>query len=144
MGFATLANMLSIELLSSNLSSSLRTWVFDKEASGISVGRCSSNLVVIRNKFVSRHHLFLEAVDGVWHLQNLGKNGCYLNGQRISTATLSSSTFVRLGRVGPYLRLKVSVLSPDLWESSLAREPLAARVTELSAGVCTVRSLSSS
>lgn len=104
---ATSVDTLNIQVLSPNNGSVLRTLSFNKDASHLSIGRELDNDIVIGNGVTSRYHATLERIDGAWHLQNLGKNGCYVNGQRIERFPIIGNTLVRLGKTGSYLRIAI-------------------------------------
>jgi pSer/pThr/pTyr-binding forkhead associated (FHA) protein len=54
------------------------------EGATASIGRASSNDIVIIDKHVSRQHAVITFRDGVFVLSDLGSiNGCYLNNQRL-------------------------------------------------------------
>lgn len=67
----------------------------------ISVGRDSSNEIVLDNKIISRHHAkFLIDKDGEVTIKDLGgPNGTYVNGNRITECVIVPGDKVQLGNV---------------------------------------------
>jgi pSer/pThr/pTyr-binding forkhead associated (FHA) protein/soluble lytic murein transglycosylase-like protein len=74
-----------------------------------SVGRSSENDVVLGDAaMVSARHLEIRKEGDAFHVRDLNStNGTYLDGQRISEATLQPSNVIRLGADGPELRFVV-------------------------------------
>ena len=74
----------------------------------LSVGRHSGSWLQIDDPLVSRDHLRLSSVEGVWLVEDLGsRNGTYVDGQRLESLRVETETTVRLGdpEQGPWLRL---------------------------------------
>ena len=99
---------IAIELFDPQRQIALQRWQFDSTHATISVGRSEDNDIVLPSNLVSRHHLKLSLAGAHWQIRNLGKNGCYVNNRRIQVAILHSGAFlVRLGKVGPCLRVAI-------------------------------------
>jgi membrane-bound lytic murein transglycosylase D len=65
-------------------------------------GRSAECEVWVRNDYVSRVHAEVTPENGGWRIQDLGSsNGLYLNGQRIESLLIDSTTVIRLGAEGP-------------------------------------------
>ena len=101
------------------------------------VGSASTNEVVLPVVGVSRHHATLRPGDGTVEVGDLeSKNGVYVNGTRVSSATLALGDEVRFGPVA--LRLEAVdeqdvelavVLSPDAAAPPSAADPSRATAT---------------
>src|SRR5258708_20860716 len=101
------------------------------------VGSASTNEVVLPVVGVSRHHATLRPGDGTVEVGDLeSKNGVYVNGTRVSSATLALGDEVRCGPVA--LRLEAVdeqdvelavVLSPDAAAPPSAADPSRATAT---------------
>jgi serine phosphatase RsbU (regulator of sigma subunit)/pSer/pThr/pTyr-binding forkhead associated (FHA) protein len=67
--------------------------------SPVSIGRASECSIPIKDRYLSRHHAELIAVDGSWLLKDLGSvNGTYLNGTRVERdVPLKAGDRIRMG-----------------------------------------------
>lgn len=66
----------------------------------ITVGRDSSNDVVIRNIRVSRHHARLSKTDSGWQIEDLqSSNGTFVNGRKISRSPITLKDTIVVGGV---------------------------------------------
>src|SRR5687768_15511472 len=67
--------------------------------SPVSIGRASECSIPIKDRYLSRRHAEIVAVDGSWLLKDLGSvNGTYLNGSRVQRDTpLKGGDRIRLG-----------------------------------------------
>ena len=66
----------------------------------LSIGRDSSNLLVINDNFVSRRHARIERADkkNCYLIKDMGsQNGVFLNGSRIQTAVLTHNDTIKIG-----------------------------------------------
>lgn len=70
-------------------------------AAHIRIGRSRDNDVCLADGMVSRYHAaLLQQPDGSWRFEDLSsKNGTFVNGQRITSATVSPDDRVRMGGV---------------------------------------------
>jgi ABC-type multidrug transport system ATPase subunit len=67
--------------------------------STIRVGRLADNDVVLDDLLVSRRHAELHREDGRWRLADLNSaNGTFVNGRRVSTATIGDWDVIGIGR----------------------------------------------
>lgn len=97
---------IAIELFDPQQQLVLQRWQFDRAQETISIGRSEDNDIVLPSNLVSRHHVKLSLAGAHWQIRNSGKNGCFINDRKIQVAILHSGTFmVRLGKVGPHLRV---------------------------------------
>lgn len=99
-----------ILLLSSENSTPVQTWTF-ADKSVIRIGRATDNDVVLYSAVVSRHHVELRRVNRGWEIVNLGANGTYLDGQRISQVPVVDGAIIRLAPSGPQLQIRLEAVS---------------------------------
>jgi len=70
------------------------------ERAAVQLGRAAHNDIRIADESVSGTHATLLQRGGSWHLLDLGsRNGCYVDGERITERPLTSGCEVRLGNV---------------------------------------------
>lgn len=103
-----------------------------KPAGVVRIGRSSDNDMVINDLLVSRRHAELRADGpGRWQLVDLGShNGTFVNGRRISSASLSEADIVTLGR--QHYRLRAGVLEEyvDTGAAGFAADGITQRTSE--------------
>ena len=66
----------------------------------LSIGRGSSNQLILNDNYISRHHARIEYKkdDGFFVLKDMNsRNGCFLNGTRVYQAVLSHNDRIKLG-----------------------------------------------
>jgi pSer/pThr/pTyr-binding forkhead associated (FHA) protein len=97
--------VLTIELLDSAQNVPIQTWRFPARPE-VKIGRAPDNDVVITHPYVSRNHARLLWRDGEWELVNVGTHGTLLDGRAVPRALVVDGDEVRLGPLGPTLRLK--------------------------------------
>lgn len=73
----------------------------------IRIGRSTDNQVILYSAVVSRHHVELRRVGSEWEVINLGTNGTYLNGKRITQMMISDGAVIRLARSGPNIQIRM-------------------------------------
>jgi eukaryotic-like serine/threonine-protein kinase len=56
---------------------------------------------------VSRHHVELRRVGANWEIVNLGTNGTYLDGKRITQVPVGDGAIIRLARSGPNIQIRM-------------------------------------
>jgi eukaryotic-like serine/threonine-protein kinase len=84
----------------------VQVWTFPKE-SVIRIGRATDNQVILYSAVVSRHHVELRRVGLEWEVVNLGTNGTYLNGKRITQTMIADGAVIRLARSGPNIQVRM-------------------------------------
>ncbi len=84
----------------------VQSWKFKNE-SKISIGRSTSNEVVLYSAVVSRHHVEIRKVSDEWELVNLGANGTYIDGKRITKTLVVDGMVMRLASSGPKILIKI-------------------------------------
>ncbi|MCU0524426.1 MAG: FHA domain-containing protein [Elainella sp. Prado103] len=84
----------------------VQVWTFPNE-SVIRIGRSTENQVILYSAVVSRRHVELRRVGLEWEVVNLGTNGTYLNGKRITQTTITDGSIIRLARSGPNIQIRM-------------------------------------
>jgi len=98
--------VITLTLLHPIQSIPVQSWTFEQE-SLIRIGRSTDNHVILYSAVVSRHHVELRQVDDHWELINLGANGTYLDGKRITQVPIADGAVVRLARSGPNIQIHI-------------------------------------
>ncbi|MGK7935303.1 MAG: FHA domain-containing protein [Xenococcaceae cyanobacterium] len=88
----------------------VQSWTFNNE-SKISIGRSTSNEVVLYSAVVSRHHVEIRKTADEWELVNLGANGTYIDGKRITKTMIVDGMVMRLASSGPKILIKLEPAS---------------------------------
>jgi eukaryotic-like serine/threonine-protein kinase len=84
----------------------VQLWTFPHE-SVIRIGRATDNQVILYSAVVSRRHVELRRTGLTWEVVNLGTNGTYLDGKRISQTALMDGAVIRLARSGPNIQVRI-------------------------------------
>jgi serine/threonine-protein kinase len=82
----------------------VQSWTFEQEPV-IRIGRSTNNHVILYSAVVSRHHVEIRKVDHGWEIVNLGANGTYLEGRRITQVPVQDGVIIRLARSGPNIQI---------------------------------------
>lgn len=98
------ASVITLTLLHPIQSIPVQSWTFDQE-SVIRIGRSTDNHVILYSAVVSRHHVEIRKVDSGWEIVNLGANGTYLDGKRITQVPVEDGVIIRLARSGPNVQI---------------------------------------
>ena len=101
-----LSDVITLSLLHPVHKNPVQNWTFDEE-SIIRIGRSTENDVVLYSAVVSRHHVELRQTASGWEIVNLGTNGTYLDGKRISQVPAEDGTVIRLARSGPNVQINI-------------------------------------
>ena len=91
-------------------------FVFDLLEDRLTLGRDTSNDIVIDNTYISGHHAeFLMQADGLYELVDLkSSNGTYVNGKRIDRAKVKGGDRLRFGQLSARFRERAPKgLAPD-------------------------------
>ena len=118
--------MITLLLLHPLKQTPVQVWPFSDQTV-IRIGRSTDNDVVLYSAVVSRHHVELCCTNGQWEVINLGTNGTYIEGKRISKMPVTDGAIIRLARSGPnvQVRLGTDVLSTLPKSVLSSRVPLA-------------------
>lgn len=98
--------MITLTLLHPVKQIPIQVWTFPDE-SIIRIGRSTDNQVVLYSAVVSRHHVELRRVKTHWEVVNLGTNGTYLDGKRITQEPVQDGAIIRLARSGPNIQIRM-------------------------------------
>ncbi len=98
--------MITLSLLHPIKQIPVQVWTFPHE-SVIRIGRSTDNHVILYSAVVSRHHVELRRVALGWEVVNLGTNGTYLDGKRITQGTIVDGAVIRLARSGPNIQVRM-------------------------------------
>lgn len=98
--------MITLSLLHPIKQIPVQVWSFPSETT-IRIGRSTDNQVILYSAVVSRHHVELRRVGANWEIVNLGTNGTYLDGKRITQVPVSDGAIIRLARSGPNIQIRI-------------------------------------
>ncbi|HHP7229977.1 MAG TPA: FHA domain-containing protein [Xenococcaceae cyanobacterium] len=85
----------------------VQSWTFQEEPR-IRIGRSTNNEVVLYSAVVSRHHVEIKKIgNDQWEVVNLGANGTYIDGKRVTQAMAVDGTIIRLASSGPKILIKI-------------------------------------
>jgi len=71
---------------------------FELKDDEITIGRASSNMIVLKEAKVSRHHAVIKRLGDGFLIQDMrSSNGVYVNNERVSECTLSDGDIIRIG-----------------------------------------------
>ena len=99
--------MITLTLLHPVQSTPVQSWSFEKD-SVIQIGRAVENHVVLYSAVVSRYHVELRQSGSQWEVVNLGTNGTYLDGQRVTQSPIADGSIIRLARSGPNIQVQLA------------------------------------
>ncbi|NJO75119.1 MAG: protein kinase [Leptolyngbyaceae cyanobacterium RM1_406_9] len=102
--------MITLSLLHPLKQIPVQVWTFENE-SVIRIGRSTDNHVILYSAVVSRHHVELRRVGANWEILNLGTNGTYLDGKRITQVPILDGAVMRLARSGPNIQIRIGTES---------------------------------
>lgn len=98
--------MITLLLLHPLKRNPVQSWSFESEPI-IRIGRSTDNHVILYSAVVSRHHVELRQVGNSWEIVNLGTNGTYLDGKRITKVPVVDGAIIRLARSGPNIQIRL-------------------------------------
>ena len=104
-----------IELINPLQQKAIQSWKFNLSAESISIGRSRQKDIPLVSAVVSRDHAILKRDVKGWHVEAVGANGCFIDGQAVEKAYLRNGTVFRVAKTGPYLRFTfdASASEPD-------------------------------
>ena len=115
--------MIQLTLLHPTKSTPIQHWRFLTE-SVIRIGRSSNNHVVLYSAVVSRHHIELRKIADRWELINLGMNGTYINGTKVTKIPLVNESIIRVARSGPRMKIYLHSYVPPTDSTYTHWDPL--------------------
>lgn len=104
--------MITIILLHPSQNIPLQTWSFDQEES-ISIGRSIENDIVVYSAVVSRYHVQFKRNGDQWECVNVGANGTFVDGEKITEVGLEDGMIIRLADTGPKIQVKLGIGDPE-------------------------------
>lgn len=88
----------------------------------IRIGRATDNDVILYSAVVSRHHVELRRHGRNWEVVNLGANGTYLEGKRITEAPIADGAMIRLARSGPQIQVQLGTSTSQEGQKSISQK----------------------
>ncbi len=116
--------MITLLLLHPLKRNPVQSWSFENE-SVIRIGRSTDNHVILYSAVVSRHHVELRQTGTSWEIVNLGTNGTYLDGKRITKVPVVDGAIIRLARSGPNIQIRLGTEALKDLPEHLTSEALA-------------------
>lgn len=107
------SSVITLTLLHPIQSIPVQSWTFKSEPA-IRIGRSNNNEVVLYSAVVSRHHVEIRREGSQWQIINLGANGTYIDGERISKITAVNGMIIRLASSGPKISIEINSSNLDL------------------------------
>lgn len=95
-----------MSLLEGSQAGSSRQWVF-RQGATIQIGRDKTSDVRLEFETVSRHHATVLHDGRQWKYLNIGSNGSYVEGNRLSEFAVQEGTVVQVARTGPRLKFEL-------------------------------------
>lgn len=122
--------MITLLLLHPVKSIPAQVWSF-KDKSVIRIGRSTDNHVILYSAVVSRHHVELRQVGSNWEIVNLGTNGTYVDGKRITQVPVTDGAIIRLARSGPNIKIRLGADALDSLPSAMTSDRPQAQRTDV-------------
>jgi hypothetical protein len=97
--------VLTLQLLDTAQGFPIQSWKFPAQPE-VRIGRANDNDVIIPHPYVSRLHVRLLWREGDWELVNVGTHGTLVAGRAATRALVSDGDDIRLGPLGPTLRVR--------------------------------------
>lgn len=116
----------------------VQSWVFEQE-SVVRIGRSTDNHVILYSAVVSRHHVELCQGETGWEIVNLGANGTYLEGRRITKVPVEDGVIIRLARSGPNVQIHLGVKGADTTHPALGEKTVGQRTRQASTAAANIQ-----
>ena len=85
----------------------VQSWTFEPNLV-IRIGRSTDNEVILYSAVVSRHHVEVRpSGSSSWEVVNLGANGTYIDGKRITKIAVTDGMIIRLASSGPQIQIRI-------------------------------------
>ncbi len=118
------ASVITLTLLHPLQAVPVQSWTFEPN-SVIRIGRSTDNEVVLYSAVVSRHHVEIRpGATTDWEIVNLGANGTYIDGKRITRTEVVNGMVIRLASSGPQIQIRIEEKDGDDTKSSSSKRPL--------------------
>ena len=121
--------MITLLLLHPLKRNPVQSWSFENETV-VRIGRSTDNHVILYSAVVSRHHVELRQTDTSWEIVNLGTNGTYLDGKRITKVPVVDGAIIRLARSGPNIQIRLGTEALKNLPEHLTSEALSGQRVE--------------
>jgi pSer/pThr/pTyr-binding forkhead associated (FHA) protein len=115
--------VITLNLLHPLQSIPIQSWTFEAE-SLIRIGRATDNDVILYSAVVSRYHVELRRQGSNWEVINLGANGTYLEGKRITEAPIKDGVMIRLARSGPQIQIHLGSSGTKDGQKTTSQKPV--------------------
>jgi len=99
-------SVITLTLLHPLQSVPVQHWTFEPLCP-IRIGRSTDNEVVLYSAVVSRHHVEIRPNGSSWEVVNLGANGTYINGKKITKMVAEDGMIIRLASSGPKIQISL-------------------------------------
>jgi pSer/pThr/pTyr-binding forkhead associated (FHA) protein len=100
--------VITLSLLHPVKQTPVQVWSFPNEPV-VRIGRSSDNQVVLYSAVVSRYHVELRQSGSTWEVVNIGTNGTYVDGKRVTQLAIADGAVIRLARSGPNIQVNLGV-----------------------------------
>jgi pSer/pThr/pTyr-binding forkhead associated (FHA) protein len=121
--------VITLTLLHPLQSVPVQHWTFEPQ-SPIRIGRSTDNEVVLYSAVVSRHHVEIRPNGSDWEVVNLGANGTYINGKKITKMAAEDGMIIRLASSGPKIQINLDTGESD--DDGNSRRPSTLRSSDRS------------
>jgi serine/threonine-protein kinase len=125
--------VITLTLLHPIQSIPVQNWSFEQEPV-IRIGRSTDNHVILYSAVVSRHHVELRQVGSQWEIVNLGANGTYLDGKRITQVPIQDGVIIRLARSGPNIQIHIGPSASTASQTLAGENTVAQRIKSRTEG----------
>jgi len=130
--------VITLTLLHPMQSVPVQSWIFEHE-SVVRIGRSTDNHVILYSAVVSRHHVELCQGETGWEIVNLGANGTYLEGRRITKVPVEDGVIIRLARSGPNVQIHLGVKGADTAHPALGEKTVGQRTRQASTAAANIQ-----
>jgi eukaryotic-like serine/threonine-protein kinase len=90
----------------------------------VRIGRSNDNQVVLYSAVVSRYHVELRQSGKTWEVVNVGTNGTYMDGKRVTQMPIVDGSIIRLARSGPNIQINLGTVRNNLAAAAIAAQPV--------------------
>jgi eukaryotic-like serine/threonine-protein kinase len=115
--------VITLSLLHPVKQTPVQVWSFPSE-SVVRIGRSNDNQVVLYSAVVSRYHVELRQSGKTWEVVNVGTNGTYMDGKRVTQMPIVDGSIIRLARSGPNIQINLGTVRNDLANAAMAAQPV--------------------